>query len=52
MTNNVYPPIPVRDFDWCAWYADEGEEAGRYGWGSSEVAAIADLETRYGEGGE
>lgn len=45
----VTPPIPVRGWDWRAWFADEGEEAGRYGWGATEDAAIADLQTRYGE---
>lgn len=48
MTNNVYPPIPVRSFDWCAWWDDEGEEAGRYGWGATEEAAVKDLKQRYG----
>lgn len=46
ITSYVYPPIPCRAFDWCAWYDDEGEEAGRYGWGATEEAAIDDLKQR------
>jgi hypothetical protein len=42
VTSNVYPPIPIREFDWCA-YLDGEEEAGPYGWGRSEAEAIADL---------
>jgi hypothetical protein len=36
------PPIPIRSFDWCA-YRNGREEEGRYGWGATEEAAIADL---------
>jgi hypothetical protein len=42
VTTFVYPPIPVRQFDWCA-YRDGREEDGHYGWGKSEADAIADL---------
>jgi hypothetical protein len=45
-TSNTYPPIPVRQFDWCAWYDGE-EEAGPYGWGATEQAAIDDLVENY-----
>lgn len=41
-TSHVYPPIPLRQFDWCA-YIDGEEEAGNYGWGRTEADAIADL---------
>ena len=41
ITRNVYPPIPDRRFDWCA-YHDGDEENGGYGWGSTEAEAIAD----------
>jgi hypothetical protein len=42
VTTNLYPPIPFREFDWCACY--EGtEEDGPYGWGPSEAEAIEDL---------
>ena len=43
ITSYVYPPIPVRDCDWCAWFDDEGEEAANYGWGRTEDEAINDL---------
>jgi hypothetical protein len=38
----VYPPIPVRDFDWEAWY-DNLDESGPVGRGPTKEAAIADL---------
>lgn len=46
ITNNVYPPIPVRCFDWCAYFEGE-EESGNYGWGETAEAAIKDLKQRY-----
>ncbi len=48
-TTCVYPPIPIRQYDWCAYYEDEGEEAGRYGWGETEADAILDLRDNYGD---
>jgi hypothetical protein len=41
-TAYIYPPIPIRCFDWCAWI-DGYEEAGPYGHGKTEVQALADL---------
>jgi hypothetical protein len=44
-TKNVFPPIPSRDFDWCA-YDDNtygGGPGEPIGWGETEQAAIADL---------
>lgn len=41
ITSFIYPPIPVRQFDWCA-YRDGCEEDGNYGWGTTEAEAIAD----------
>lgn len=41
-TTFVYPPIPIRTMDWCA-YRDGTEETGRCGWGRTEDEAIADL---------
>lgn len=38
----VYPPIPRRDFDWCAYYEGE-EELGNQGWGRTERLARYDL---------
>jgi hypothetical protein len=37
-----YPPIPVRQFDWGAYYEGH-EESGPYGWGATEAEAINDL---------
>lgn len=42
VTVHVFPPIPCRRMDWCA-YPDGEEEDGNYGWGATEAAAIADL---------
>lgn len=42
VTTHVYPPIPCRKFDWCA-YPDGEEENGDYGWGATEDEAIDDL---------
>ena len=41
VTDLVYPPIPIRDYDWNAWV--DGEEECITGWGRTEEAAIADL---------
>jgi hypothetical protein len=49
VTRHVYPPIPVRFYDWAAWFDDEGEEAGRYGYGKTEGEAINDLLDSYGD---
>lgn len=40
-TEHVFPPIPIRIHDWCAYY--DGQEEGRRGWGATEKEAIADL---------
>jgi hypothetical protein len=42
VTSHVFPPIPSRKCDWCAYF-DGYEEAGPYGWGETEADAIADL---------
>lgn len=42
VTENIFPPIPDRRFDWCAFF--EGcEEDGNYGYGSTKQEAIDDL---------
>ena len=41
-TRYIYPPIPDRQFDWCAYYDGE-EERGHYGYGRTEEEAITDL---------
>ena len=41
-TSFVYPPIPIRSFDWQAF--EDGYEPGdALGWGATEEEAIADL---------
>jgi hypothetical protein len=37
----VYPPIPIRSFDWCAWHDDDEES--NTGWGATPEEALADL---------
>lgn len=39
VTVHVYPPIPIRTSDWCAYRDPEGLT----GWGRTEADAIADL---------
>ena len=46
MTNNVYPPIPDRRFDWRAYYEGQ-EERRQYGYGQTEQEAISDLVSNY-----
>jgi hypothetical protein len=44
-TEHVYPPIPLRSFDYSA--AFDGYEPGDpIGWGATEEAAIADLKSQ------
>ena len=42
VTHHVYPPIPMRQFDWSA-VTDDYEPEHPIGWGSTEAEAIADL---------
>ncbi|KKB80815.1 hypothetical protein VW35_00985 [Devosia soli] len=49
VTSYVNPPIPTRQFDWCAHY-DGDEEAGGYGYGATEVEAIQDFIDNRDEG--
>ena len=37
------PPIPVRQFDWCAWDDDRGQDSSPLGFGRTKHAAITDL---------
>jgi hypothetical protein len=41
VTSHQYPPIPMKEFDWAAYF--EGEEDGLVGYGPTEKAALADL---------
>jgi hypothetical protein len=42
-TSYVFPPIPIRSHDWCAYDDRLGADVGPYGWGATEDEAIADL---------
>lgn len=42
VTSHEYPPIPVRSFDWVAYFEGD-EEGGPRGYGATEEEAIADL---------
>lgn len=42
ITSHIYPPIPWRNFDWCAYFDGE-EEYGGYGYGETEAEAIEDF---------
>lgn len=48
VTSHVFPPIPHRGFDWCAYYDGE-EERGNYGWGPTEAEAIQDFRENYAD---
>ena len=45
VTQNIYPPIPIRRFDWCAYDEDElccDECPLTTGYGETELEAIFD----------
>jgi hypothetical protein len=42
ITRHVYPPIPLRSFDWLA-FRRGNEETGPFGWAKTEAEAIAEL---------
>jgi hypothetical protein len=44
ITQYVYPPIPIREFDWSATL-DNYEPGAPIGWGKTEEEAIADLKS-------
>jgi hypothetical protein len=49
-TEFVYPPIPIRDFDWSAVDDDTYDGEGcPIGYGRTEEAAIADLKQQIEE---
>jgi hypothetical protein len=43
ITINTYPPIPIRNWDWCAYHDGDDEFACKYGWGKTEQEALDDL---------
>ena len=46
VTSHVFPPIPMRSHDWCAYHENDVEDLRRYGWGPTEVEALKDLAER------
>lgn len=40
--SHIYPPIPCRDHDYCA-FLDGEEEGGGYGYGPTAASAVADF---------
>lgn len=48
ITTHVFPPIPVRSWDWCAYFDGEEERTNGHGWGRTEADAIADLKQVHG----
>ena len=44
ITNNIRPPIPIREYDWRA-HLDGEEEKMQYGYGETEAEAVLDLVT-------
>jgi hypothetical protein len=42
IVTQILPPIPIRDFDWCAYWDGE-EEGGHYGYGKTKEEAVEDL---------
>lgn len=49
VTRYLYPPIPDRSHDWCAFFDGE-EERGHYGYGRTEAEAIAELKQLAADG--
>lgn len=48
ITTHVFPPIPIRSYDWCA-HLDGQEEDGPQGWGSTKQDAVDDLKDQIEE---
>ena len=49
-TEFVYPPIPIRQFDWCAYDNNSYDRPGSIiGHGATEAEAIADFEQAWEE---
>lgn len=49
ITSHVYPPIPIRSHDWCAYFDDLGADCSPYGWGRTEAEAKQDLLDNHGD---
>ncbi len=50
ITTHVFPPIPIRSFDWSAHYAGEEDEHMDMGWGRTEEDAVEDLKENFPRG--
>jgi hypothetical protein len=46
---HVFPPIPMRNFDWMVYDDDEAENPRVVGWGKTEAEAIHDFATGLAE---
>ncbi|WJI43732.1 hypothetical protein NL532_24300 [Mesorhizobium sp. C120A] len=49
VTSHIFPPIPIRDYDWCAYFDDVGADCSPHGWGRTEAEAKQDLLDNYGD---
>lgn len=50
VTDFIYPPIPDRSCDWCAYDGDTYDGEGcPMGLGAAEAEAVADLKTQIAE---
>ena len=43
ITSHIFPPIPDRQFDWCAYHENDVEVPWLYGWGATKQEALRDL---------
>jgi hypothetical protein len=50
VTTHVYPPIPIRQFDWQAHYDGEEDEQMDAGYGRTKEEAVVDLIENYPRG--
>ena len=48
-TSHIYPPIPIRSYDWMAWVDGREEDTTLQGYGATEAQAIAELQERIEE---
>jgi hypothetical protein len=49
IVSHVFPPIPLRNYDYCAFFEGD-EESLQYGYGATEEEAIANLLAAFDEG--
>ena len=48
-TSHIYPPIPIRSYDWMAYVDGHEEDTWLQGYGATEAQAIAELQERIEE---